>query len=61
MQLGFQREKLALHQGRLELLLELSPDGAVSAPLIPVQLHLQACNDQVCLPPEKLSLKVNAL
>ncbi|MCP4042543.1 MAG: thioredoxin, partial [Gammaproteobacteria bacterium] len=61
LQLGFQQQPLALYQGKVEIragLERTSPDAKDSPHLAPVRLRLQACNDQVCLPPETLTLRV---
>ncbi len=57
--LNFQREALALYEGQAQITMDLRPtDPTVAVPLIPVALRLQACNDSVCLPPERRVLKV---
>lgn len=57
--LGFQSEKLALYEGQVQLAARLTPALAKSpGPLIPIRLHLQACNDRLCLPPEEHLLQV---
>jgi uncharacterized protein YyaL (SSP411 family) len=60
--LGFQREPLALYQGRLRIEAPFEPEGAAArpgaSPPIVLNLRLQASNDQLCLPPENLSLEV---
>jgi DsbC/DsbD-like thiol-disulfide interchange protein len=58
--LGFSSEPLALYTGqiRLQALLEHTPapgDRSSRAPL-KLQVTLQACNEQVCLPPERVVL-----
>ena len=55
--LGFQAEALALYEGEVRIQAELRrlPDAAARLPL---ELRLQACSDQVCLPPETLRLEV---
>ena len=54
--LGFQDEALSVYQGtvRFEGTI-VRPEGAQLGPL---EVHLQACNDEVCLRPEVLALKV---
>ena len=57
--LGFLREELALYEGQVRITMKLQQtDPAVAGPLIPVALHLQACDDRVCLPPERRVLLV---
>ena len=57
--LGFQDEVLALYAGDIKLLAALKP-GAELQPdsLLRLKLQLQACDDEVCLPPERLELQV---
>ena len=57
--LGFQSEELALYEGRVRITMNLTQtDPAIAAPLIRVALRLQACDDSVCLPPERRVLQV---
>ena len=59
--LAFSPETLALYQGRVRLEAELHwPDGMSmpSAPVVPVQLKVQACSDEVCLLPEDVVLEI---
>ena len=57
--LGFQSDQLALYEGQVRITMDLKRvDPAVAVPLIPVALRLQACDDSVCLPPERLVLQV---
>ncbi|MCZ6890050.1 MAG: DUF255 domain-containing protein [Gammaproteobacteria bacterium] len=59
--LGFQDEKLALYEGEVRITMALEQtDTDRAAPLIPVVLRLQACEDAVCLPPERHILRVPA-
>jgi len=57
--LGFSDKPLALYQGRSTIravLLRLSAkNGAIKTGPV-IQLHLQACNNSLCLPPETLKL-----
>ncbi|NEX22177.1 DUF255 domain-containing protein [Thiorhodococcus mannitoliphagus] len=60
LKLGFQREPLAVYEGRvrIEAALERTTDPDVQArPWVPVELRLQACSDALCLPPETLVLQ----
>ncbi len=57
--LGFLSEPLALYEGRVQITMDLQQnDPAVTGPLIPVALRLQACDDSICLPPERRVLQV---
>lgn len=49
--LGFQKEPLALYQGTSRIRAELEQNSINAAP-IHLELLLQACSDQICLPPE---------
>ena len=53
--LGFQEKPLALYENQFELTLPL---GKPATSTITSQLTLQACNNEVCLRPETLTLKV---
>jgi uncharacterized protein YyaL (SSP411 family) len=60
--LGFQSEQLALYEGTVRITMDLQQtDPAVAGPLIPVALRLQACDDSICLPPERRVLQVPAI
>jgi len=57
--LGFQSEELALYEGRVRITMDLKKTNLAAArPLIPVALRLQACDESVCLPPERHILRV---
>ncbi|MDH3689615.1 MAG: DUF255 domain-containing protein [Gammaproteobacteria bacterium] len=57
--LGFQSEELALYEGQVRITMDLKQTNpAVAVHLIPVELRLQACDDSVCLPPERPVLHV---
>ena len=57
--LGFQSEALALYEGDVRITMDLEQTNSdVAAPLIPVALRLQACDHNVCLPPERRVLQV---
>ncbi|MCH8278858.1 MAG: thioredoxin, partial [Proteobacteria bacterium] len=59
--LGFQREELALYEGQVSITMQWTQaDPGPAAPLIPVALRLQACDDRICLPPEQRVLHVPA-
>ncbi len=57
--LGFQSEPLALYEGdvNLQMTLESHPQTQSDA-LLRLSLQLQACNEEVCLPPEHLYLQI---
>ena len=57
--LGFQSEELALYEGNISLKAALNaripaPEGG----LLRLTLRLQACDDEICLPPELLELQI---
>ena len=57
--LGFQSEELALYEGNISLKAALNttiplPEGA----LLRLTLRLQACDEEICLPPELLELQI---
>ena len=57
--LGFQSDELALYEGQVRITMDLKQTNpAVAVHLIPVELRLQACDDSVCLPPERRVLQV---
>ena len=53
--LGFQKEPLSLYQGNAQIRLRVE-GNAKSSRILPIELGIQACNDKICLPPEKLTL-----
>jgi len=65
LRLGFQREALAVYEGQAQIAATLRP---VSEPVsneadqtsawLPVELRLQACSDERCLPPETRVLQI---
>ena len=55
--LGFQRSELSLYEGNVELTGNL-PDDISLAGTADIELQLQACSDEICLPPETLLFKV---
>ncbi|MES9992084.1 MAG: DUF255 domain-containing protein [Candidatus Thiodiazotropha sp.] len=59
-QLAFQQQPLSVYTGKVRLQAFLSnEDATISLPLsLPVEIRLQACNDQVCLPPETVTLSL---
>ena len=57
--LGFLREELALYEGQVRITMDLhQTDSATAGHVIPIVLRLQACNDKICLPPERRVLHV---
>ncbi|MEM7356444.1 MAG: protein-disulfide reductase DsbD domain-containing protein, partial [Acidobacteriota bacterium] len=58
--LSFQDEPLAVYQGTVTLSGRLHNTGDPGlAPVAPVQLRIQACDDRVCLKPETITLEVS--
>ncbi len=55
--LGFQKEPLSLYQGKVQIQLEVDAKNDESR-ILPIQLGIQACNDRICLPPEKVALRL---
>jgi hypothetical protein len=57
--LDFQKERLALYEGQIRITMNLRRVvPVVAGPLIPIVLRLQACDDDLCLPPERRVLQV---
>ncbi len=57
--LGFQSEALALYEGSVRLTGRLKPaEDTPVAPQLRIKLRLQACDDEICLPPENVLLQV---
>jgi hypothetical protein len=59
--LGFQDEPLLVYEGEVVVTSRLTPpaagdDGGIA--VAPVTLQVQACNDEVCLRPEKVALEI---
>jgi len=57
--LGFQSEELALYEGNIRLQAVLTariPEQQGS--MLRLTLRLQACDDEICLPPEQLELQI---
>ncbi|MBX2881775.1 MAG: AGE family epimerase/isomerase, partial [Granulosicoccus sp.] len=50
-QLGFERSLLSLYEGSVVVTADVK-----SAPVNKIQTRLQACSDEICLPPETLTL-----
>ncbi len=55
--LGFQSEPLSLYHGVVNIHARFKR-SADAGRILPLQLSLQACNDKVCLPPEKVPLRL---
>jgi len=57
--LGFQSEELALYEGNISLKAALNTRIPVQeGALLRLTLRLQACDDEICLPPELLELQI---
>lgn len=56
-QLSFQRETLALYEGKIKLTVPIDKISEGNH-LLKIIIKLQACNDKICLPPEELELQV---
>jgi DsbC/DsbD-like thiol-disulfide interchange protein len=57
--LGFQSEELALYEGNISLEAVLTPTVPLQeGVLLRLTLRLQACDDEICLPPELLELQI---
>ena len=54
--LGFQKEPLSVYDGDVRIRVEVSARDRQPAYILPIQLGIQACNDEICLPPEKVAL-----
>ncbi len=54
----FSEKPMAVYEGKatVRLKLEAQPSAALGPLKIPLVLRFQACNDELCLPPAKLSL-----
>ena len=55
---GFQKEPLSVYDGdiQIQVQVKVDADDKKSARILPIQLGIQACNDKICLPPEKVAL-----
>ncbi|MBK5929496.1 protein-disulfide reductase DsbD family protein [Halochromatium salexigens] len=65
LKLGFQRKPLAVYQGQTQIKAvlksaseSLSREANRTSAWLPVELRLQACSDDRCLPPETQVLQV---
>jgi len=63
--LGFQREALAVYEGQAQIAATLGPvsespsnDADHTSAWLPMELRLQACSDERCLPPETRVLQI---
>ncbi len=54
--LGFQKEPLSVYDGDIQIQVEIETDDRKSGRILPLQLGIQACNDKICMPPEKVAL-----
>ncbi len=58
--LGFQQSELALYEGSVALSATMPKLSALDGrSMVPLSLQLQACNDEVCLPPEPITLNLS--
>ncbi|MCG8126020.1 MAG: protein-disulfide reductase DsbD family protein, partial [Candidatus Thiodiazotropha taylori] len=59
--LAFQQQPVSVYGGDISLqtLLKQVDENRPDSTTLPVELQLQACNDQVCLPPETVTLWVD--
>ncbi len=55
--LGFQSEALSLYQGDIQIQIDVKA-GKDASRILSLQLGIQACNDRICLPPEKVLLNL---
>jgi uncharacterized protein YyaL (SSP411 family) len=55
--LGFQSEVLSVYKGKIQISFDLDSAQNPSR-MLPLLLGIQACNDLVCLPPEKVALRL---
>ncbi|MEE8495892.1 MAG: DUF255 domain-containing protein [Xanthomonadales bacterium] len=57
--LGFQSEELALYEGNINLKAAVNKRiPSQQEPMLRLTLRLQACDDEICLPPELLELQI---
>jgi len=56
--LGFERSELSLYEGTVRIIADVNASALTSATL-PVNVNVQACNNEVCLAPETVSLAVS--
>lgn len=56
-QLGFSKEAILIYEDSAEIMLELNPNSREYTPP-KLALELQACSDQICLPPSRIKLKL---
>ena len=57
--LGFSQNRLALFEGSILIRARLKDISTERSNMLPVKLNLQACNNEICLPPETLILRVS--
>ena len=61
--LGFSETELALYEDQIEIKAYIKKEYNKSddeLSMIPVQLKLQACNEELCLPPEELKFNISS-
>jgi uncharacterized protein YyaL (SSP411 family) len=57
--LGFQDEKLSLYEGNIQLKATVEEKSRTrDEAMLRIKLRLQACDDEICLPPEQLELQI---
>ncbi|MCU7927031.1 MAG: thioredoxin domain-containing protein [Candidatus Thiodiazotropha sp. (ex Dulcina madagascariensis)] len=58
--LAFQQESLSVYSGKLRLqaFVTQTHKNPANSSTLAIEIRLQACNDQVCLPPESLTLRI---
>ena len=56
---AFQETPISLYAGRVRLEAQITRSSSPpSGPTLPIEIRLQACNDEVCLPPETATLRL---
>jgi len=56
--LGFERSELSLYEGEISIIANVD-SAQLEGLLLPVDIDVQACNEEVCLAPETVSLAVS--
>jgi hypothetical protein len=54
----FQQSELALYEGNIQISGKIESDNNNNS-LLPIEIALQACNDQYCLAPEKIQMNIS--
>jgi uncharacterized protein len=55
----FSPEGISVYEGSVEITADLPKGGLVSAAQAPLRIEVQACTDQICLPPATLTSYVS--